>query len=1096
MRKIITLLLSWLHQTTVPTPVILKEWRVRILNNILRGMLGLGLLAVMSGSWNVLQHLSVEQPSGALLNVLFYLLAYGMLGIITFGQRLGYPLRAGIMLLLLYLLGVIDSFTFGLSSDGRIFFFACIALTAVLFDIRRTIIAVTVISVTMALLATLLVTTPFAIPIAVRANANTPMAWISSIVVFLLLLSTVIIPLTYLLRELSQSLATTQTYARQLAATRNDLAAEVVTRTAALQASEERYRAISELTSDYIYTARLEADGVFVLEWISDAFTRTTGYTLEELQHKHGWQQLVHPDDWLTVQEHFQFLLHGQTIGMEYRIVSKEGVTRWLHNRARPEFDATQRVVRILGAAQDITERKRADEASHFQAHLLDLVDQAVIAIDSLGVITYWNRSAEELFGWSAGEALKKPALELGPTPETKVRALSMMAHVMRGANWSGEMSIVRRDGSSFPALVSCSPIVDTRGTVQGAVNVIIDITERKQMEESLRASEQKFRSFVEQSIDGIVLCNEQGDIVVWNQGLEQLSGITYAEAVDRPLWELLHQMAPVEQRTPAAYAFTRHAFQELFRNGQAAWLGATQEHTIQHPDGSRRVVQTRGFPMLTDAGFMAGTIIRDVTERKQIEEALKVSHQHINDILESISDAFFALDHEQRFTYVNQQAANLLQRERADLLGNYIWDEFTAAVDTKFFTCYQQVRTTQVAMTFEEFYPPLATWFEVHVYPSITGFSAYFRNINERKQSEAALQQANAHLTHWVRELEQRTREITLLREMGDLLHACRTAEEAYAVIGQMATELFPTEAGALYIFSASRTLLEAVATWGSVPMQRLTQPDECWSLRRGRIHLAQDTRTGLCCQHLPVLPPTCSLCIPMMAQSETLGVFHLCREQGNLSEATRQLAATVTEHIALALATLKLQETLRHQAIRDPLTGLFNRRYMEEALERELRRTTRYNTLLGIIMFDLDHFKRFNDTFGHAAGDTVLRELGVCLRNHIRGEDLASRYGGEEFMLILLDTTPDDVQQRAEQVRSAVSRLQVQYREQSLGAVTISLGIAFFPTHGSTVEELVHAADTALYRAKAAGRDCVVIGENLRTSDYIPCTRQPSIN
>ena len=242
--------------------------------------------------------------------------------------------------------------------------------------------------------------------------------------------------------------------------------------------------------------------------------------------------------------------------------------------------------------------------------------------------------------------------------------------------------------------------------------------------------------------------------------------------------------------------------------------------------------------------------------------------------------------------------------------------------------------------------------------------------------------------------------------------------------------------------------------------------------------------TRAGLLCRHLVNPLPAAYLCIPMVAQSEASGVLSLQNKDGpadaappRLTPAKQQLARTVADSVALALANLKLRETLRHQSIRDPLTGLFNRRYMEETLERETRRVARAQRPLGIIMLDVDRFKLFNDTFGHDAGDALLREFGNFLRAHVRGEDVACRYGGEEFTLILPEASLEVTRQRAEHLRDDIKHLHAQYHDQPLGAVMLSLGVAVFPDHGSTGEAVLKAADAALYRAKREGRDRVVV-------------------
>jgi diguanylate cyclase (GGDEF)-like protein len=236
----------------------------------------------------------------------------------------------------------------------------------------------------------------------------------------------------------------------------------------------------------------------------------------------------------------------------------------------------------------------------------------------------------------------------------------------------------------------------------------------------------------------------------------------------------------------------------------------------------------------------------------------------------------------------------------------------------------------------------------------------------------------------------------------------------------------------------------------------------------------------SGLVCRHIHQPLPYGYLCIPMMAQSEALGVLHLMQQDNvKMTETKQRLAETMSEHIAMALSNLRLHETLRSQSIRDPLTGLFNRRFMEEALELELRRAARNQRPLGMIMIDMDNFKLINDTFGHEAGDMLLKGLGVLLKSNIRAEDIACRYGGEEFTLILPEGTGGVTRQRAEFFREAIQRINMQYRGNPLGPITASMGVAVFPDHGRTANDLIAAADKALYRSKNAGRDRVTLAE-----------------
>jgi diguanylate cyclase (GGDEF)-like protein/PAS domain S-box-containing protein len=355
------------------------------------------------------------------------------------------------------------------------------------------------------------------------------------------------------------------------------------------------------------------------------------------------------------------------------------------------------------------------------------------------------------------------------------------------------------------------------------------------------------------------------------------------------------------------------------------------------------------------------------------------------------------------------------------------------------------------------------------------------FVDITERRQWEEAIQTANDKLQVLVSQVEARNSAMTMANEMTDLLQSCQDLNEAYEAISHFMPRFFPDDAGALYMLSNSRNFFEAVAVWGQDPPPRpVFAPEECWSVRRGRLHRVDDSQNALVCRHLDQADPHCYLCVPLIAQGETLGVFHIRLKPPGEEEETapmvdkERLALTVAEDMALALANLRLQETLRSQAIRDPLTGLFNRRYMEETMERELNRVKRQEAPLGVVMMDLDHFKQYNDTFGHEAGDELLRALGSLIRSQVREEDIACRYGGEEFLLIMPGASLVVTLERAEMLRQAVKEMHRHY--QGLKPTALSLGVAVYPDHGETGLEIIRAADAALYRAKQAGRDQVL--------------------
>ena len=196
---------------------------------------------------------------------------------------------------------------------------------------------------------------------------------------------------------------------------------------------------------------------------------------------------------------------------------------------------------------------------------------------------------------------------------------------------------------------------------------------------------------------------------------------------------------------------------------------------------------------------------------------------------------------------------------------------------------------------------------------------------------------------------------------------------------------------------------------------------------------------------------------------------------------ELRHQLAAALAEQAGLALANLRLRESLRQQSIRDPLTGLYNRRYMNETMRHELSWAQRKNSNLALAIIDVDHFKQFNDSYGHDAGDYVLQGVATVLEEHVRQSDVVCRFGGEEFVVLLPGISHALAQERAGDLLAAIRNLELQHGGRPLGQITASLGLAFYPIHGNTPETLIEAADAALYQAKAAGRNQVVLSGHL---------------
>lgn len=365
-------------------------------------------------------------------------------------------------------------------------------------------------------------------------------------------------------------------------------------------------------------------------------------------------------------------------------------------------------------------------------------------------------------------------------------------------------------------------------------------------------------------------------------------------------------------------------------------------------------------------------------------------------------------------------------------------------------------------------------------------------QEISQRETAQFELFSANEMIGGLLEQSRAQARAITQISELGSLLQACASRDEAFRIIPERLRQLFPGTSGAVSLLSTSRNRAESQAEWGPcAPADQIFAPEECWALRRGCSHVHPGGESALLCPHLGA--DGASVCLPLIANGEALGVLAIQENEigardpssADQSPAWRPLATAAAEHIALALSNLSLRESLRVQAVRDPLTGLYNRRYMQEFLERELQRSRRQRHPLSVLMLDLDHFKRYNDRFGHAAGDDLLRTLGETLLHSIRSDDVACRYGGEEFVIVLPECPVVQATDRAQEICKRVRQASTPRPGEVCDPVTVSIGVAACDDSGTnTVELLLKLADQALYQAKHDGRDRVVVAQSLSAS------------
>ncbi len=739
---------------------------------------------------------------------------------------------------------------------------------------------------------------------------------------------------------------------------------------------------------------------------------------------------------------------------------------------------------------------------------ILSHISDAVLMTDDTGAFTYICPNSEFIFGYSV-----KEIQELGHVAKLLGNNLFNPDELKRIREFCNiERTITDKAGRSRTVLINIKRVEIQNGTTLYSCR---DITERKIAQQALYKAHEKLERRVEERTaqlsqsnallrEELIECKRVEDALRQSEARNRAllnaipdlmfhlkkdgTFVDFKAAKDVPLFVPPSEFLGFKVQDVMPPQIAQQVMQSL---AQALSTDETQVFEYQLVfnnnlrDYEARIVVSGEDDVLA--------IVRDITERKRTESTLRESENYFRRIANTAPVLLWMSDIDGLCTFFNKPWLEFTGQTLDQAVGNGWLDclhlddrephlrDYQSAFEARQSFC-KEYRLRHADGKYHWILDTGVPYFTPNGY--FAGYIGSCIDITPRKQmeealrrSEAELQQANETLIGWVDELEQRNQEMVLLGKMSDFLQTCLKVEEAYSALATLVQPMFLGSSGGVLI-ETTKNQLEAVATWGTLEAGEMAfSLRECWALRRHRCRFVQQTQSNLRCQHIHGYPPPAeSLCVPMMAQGKVLGLLYLSSSHlGCLTDAKQKLAVTVAEHLALAISNLKLRETLKHESIHDPLTGLFNRRYMEESLKRELHRARRQQQSLGVIMIDIDHFKQFNDTFGHEAGDTVLRELGRFLLSHIRHSDIACRYGGEELLLILPDASLEDTRQRAEQLREGVKQLRVQYHRQTLGSITISLGVACFPQQGMTGEAVIQAADQALYQAKKLGRDRV---------------------
>jgi len=488
----------------------------------------------------------------------------------------------------------------------------------------------------------------------------------------------------------------------------------------------------------------------------------------------------------------------------------------------------------------------------------------------------------------------------------------------------------------------------------------------------------------------------------------------------------------------------------------------------------------------------------KEIAERIQVEKKLREREDLFRNMVESLGEGVVIVDENEVFIFANEAAHRIFEAEGSSLAGRCLRDFMTA---DQFSLVQEQtrIRKTGQRSTYELRLKLSSGQEKVVLVTATPQFDenkkfistlAVLRDITEIKRNEEALRSIKSQLEHTIRKLEEQNKQANLFIQMSDALQLAQDEKEIVKIAMKYARLFFPQESGTLYLKKPESQPLERDEFWGEFKFKaEYIFPDECWALRKGQVHSIENPEKDIVCPHLLLEEklPGPSLCIPLASFGESVGllVMTCCRARGEgeegLTEEDRSqrqwLALNFSQRLATAIFTIRLRESLREQSVRDPLTGLYNRRFLEESLSREIFRAQRSGSIIACMMLDLDHFKQFNDLYGHDAGDAVLQEIARTLQKSVRREDIVCRYGGEEFAIIMPLASREIAIKRAEIILDRVRHLEIYSKGNLFKKLSLSIGLAFYPVNGLTAEEVLQQADMALLEAKRTGRDRLVI-------------------
>ena len=807
----------------------------------------------------------------------------------------------------------------------------------------------------------------------------------------------------------------------------------------ALRESEERYRELVENANDIVYT--LDLAGNFTSA--NRAAERITGYTHQEVLTL-NLAQVVSPDNFALARQMLQSkVTNGQPTTYPVEIYTKDGHAVSLELSTRLIYQAGK-LVGSQGIARDITERKRAEQArrdSEANLHavfnatdesvFLLAADETVLALNDVGV-QRMGRPREALIG--------RKVYALMP-PEVAARRRPFIDHALL----TGEPVKFEDERDGHWMVNRLHPILNADGRVARLAIYSRDITERKRAEELLRVSESRAQAMLRAIPDLMFRMDRQGIFLDYRADISDL----YSQSEQTIIGKRNRDITPPE-------------FADLIDRQIHTTLktGALQtfEYRLLIPGRGLRDYEARMAPSGADE---VTAIVRDITERKRVEEKLKASEQYIRSIIDCSVDMIITTDNTRRIVEFNGAAEATFGYTREEVLGRYIDQLYqkpeegeairhSLLKEGKFIGEASNRRKNG-----ETFVSSLTSSILRGADGDVLGVVGVSRDITERKRLESELQYERDFLS-------------LVINNMGQGL-TVTDSDSRFILVNQAYAKLFG--------FKPEDMI-------GKRPADVTAETDQAGLAKAHAARQRGETtiyESGLLRADGTVAPVLITG-TPRWKDGTVAGTIAVITDLTEIKRAEEQLheANLQLEDQLGKLQNLQIQ--LREHAIRDPLTQLYNRRYLDETLPREIARALRLNQHLGILMIDLDHFKNINDTYGHAAGDEALQTVAQIIMSQLRTSDIVCRYGGEEILCVLPDTTQGGVLYRAEQLCALIAQTAVSPANPA-ARVTVSIGVAMFPAHGADMTAILKAADAALYRAKQAGRNCVRVASIEKT-------------